>query len=126
MLALDLHGARVFGDLTQRCATRIAAERPSWVASVAETFSLHEPWVAVWLAGLGRRSQSAARRAIPRVRAMIRRLSAPDATTRAYHLTSLMRALDRFGESEPAEFEHPSDDETIAELLAKLGKRRGA
>lgn len=125
VLALDLHGARVFGDLTQRCATRIAAERPSWVASAAESFSLHESWVAVWLSGLGRRSQPAARRAIPRIRAMIRRLSAPEHYNRPYNRASLMRALDNFGESESNELDEPSDDETIAELLTKLGKHRG-
>jgi hypothetical protein len=120
VLALDLHGARVFGDAARRCATRIAAERPRWVASVAETFSWHEAWVAVWLAGLG---QPSARLAIPRIRAMIRRLSGSD--HRPHHIAPLMRALDNFGEPEPAELEAPSDDETIAELLTKLGNHRG-
>jgi hypothetical protein len=123
VLALDLHGARVFGDAAQSCAARIAAERPRWVASLAETFSLHEPWVAVWLAGLGNRSQPAARIAIPRIRAMIRRLSKTE--HRPYHIASLTRALDNFGEPGPVELEAPSDDETIAELLTKLGKHRG-
>jgi hypothetical protein len=122
VLALELHGARVFGDAARRCASRIADERPSWIASVAETFSLHEPWVALWLAGLGSRSQPAARRAIPRIRAMLRRLATSD--RRAYHIASLTRALDEFGEPEPPDLDQQGDDETIAELLTKLGKHR--
>jgi hypothetical protein len=121
VLAIDLHGEAVFGDLALRCATRIAAERPNWVASVAETFGLHEPWVALWLSELRRPE---ARRAIPRIHAMYRRLST-SGDDHVHRIQVLARALQGFGEPRQPEIEHLSDDETIAELLAKLGKHRG-
>jgi hypothetical protein len=121
VLALDLRGAAVFGDASMHCASRIAAERPNWVASLAETFSLHEPWVALWLSRL---DQPESRRAIPRIHAMVRRLSA-SGDDHVHRIQVLARALQGFGEPRQPEIEHPSDDETIAELLTKLGKHRG-
>jgi hypothetical protein len=124
VLALDLHGAAVFGDAASRCAARIAADRPNWVTCIAETFSLHEPWVALWLSGLGPDRQPQARRAIPRIHAMLRRIST-SGDNHYFRIGVLARALRAFGEPRRTELDPPSDDETIAELLSKLGKHRG-
>jgi hypothetical protein len=121
VLALDLHGARVFGDIAQRCIERVVNERPHWVASVADSFSTNEPWIAVWLAELAKRHPQA-RRAVPRVRSMIRRLTS-GTDGGAFQLGRLRHALELFEEAPTAEFEW-TDDETIAELLTKLGRHR--
>jgi hypothetical protein len=126
VLALDLHGARVFGDIAARCLDRIVDERPHWIASVADNFTAREPWIALWLAELAHR-HPAARRAAPRLRSMIRRLTS-GAEVRSVGVGRLRHALGRFDAplsdegDEPDE--EPGDDETIAELLAKLGRHR--
>lgn len=123
VLALDLHGARVFGDLARICVNRIAAERPQWVAGVAENFSSNEPWVPLWLAGLGANRQLA-RRTVTRIRSMLQRLRTTN-DNRDFRISRLKHALARFGEPFAIEFGEPTEDETIAELLTKLGRHRG-
>src|SRR5690606_28625331 len=66
LLAIDLDGHRMFGDLLERTLTRLST-RPTWVAALAENFYRCEPWVATWLAAVSRRSRAQAELAIPRM-----------------------------------------------------------
>jgi hypothetical protein len=121
VLAVNLDGQRSFGDIVERSVTRIASARPSWVACATHNFSDDEAWVPRWLAGLGRRSRAAARLAIPRITGMLARPSGPSPGQRH----GLLRALAAFGVSEHTIADAPLDDETIAELLHKIGAHRG-
>lgn len=123
-MSSDNRLSRELGELLPRSLTRLSA-KPAWVAAVAENFSAADPWVATWLGGVSRRSRAAAGLAGPRLRAMIRRL--PPGPTRA----SLRRAAIAIGGEDPEHGEQPFDpwaieDETIAELLSKMGERRRA
>jgi hypothetical protein len=122
-LAIARDSQRTFGDLVERSVTRIAATRPSWVAAVAEEFSLAEPWVARWLAGVGRSARPAARRAVPRIEAMLGRLARVTAS-HDYRAHGLRLALEHFGGpgSPPA----IAEDETIAELVDRHTELRRA
>ncbi|PRQ09921.1 hypothetical protein ENSA7_03360 [Enhygromyxa salina] len=122
-LAVDLDRHRRFGDLVERSLTRAASTHPSWVAGVAQNFSEDEPWVARWLAGQGQRSRSAARPAIPRIAGMLRRGSATGSSN-DYRSHGLRRALHSFGHPDDAAHAAPFDDESIAELIQKLGAHR--
>ncbi|WP_146662469.1 hypothetical protein [Enhygromyxa salina] len=122
-LAVSLDPRRSFGDVVERSLTRAASEHPSWVAGVAQNFSDDEPWVAGWLSGLGRRSRGATQSAIPRIAAMLRRgIGTP--FDGDYRGTGLRRALHSFGV--PADAPHAAslEDETLAELLEKIGAQR--
>ena len=100
-----------------------ASTRPEWVAAIADNFAAEEHWVALWLGGVSRRSRDAANRAKPRLRSMLGRVSPGPRES------ALRRALIALGGSDPTlqgirpdEYE----DETIAELLAKIGDRRSS
>lgn len=115
VLAMHRDGQRVFGDVVERCVTRIAAERPTWVAAVAEEFGHDEEWVARWLAGVGRRSRTQARAAIPRIAGMLARLQQTHLGA-GWRGTGMRQALRSFGEAERL---GEVEDETIDELLRK-------
>lgn len=49
LLAINVDGHRIFGDLAQRAVAH-AATRPAWVHAVAQNYRDCEPWVPQWLA----------------------------------------------------------------------------
>lgn len=124
-LAIEADGARSFGDVASRCVARIAAERPSWVAAVAEEFCFELPFVARWLSGANHgHARAAARRAIPRTAAMLERLERLP-TSRGWRAHDLRRALAGFERDwPPTPAPARLEDETIAELIEKIGEHR--
>jgi hypothetical protein len=125
ILLLAGSGERNRSEHADLALRRVAAERPSWVAGAAEAFCHDDLVVARWLTGLGPPSDAAARRAVPRMHAMLRRLDLAGASRR-YQAVGLRRALSAFGESPADAAGAPLEDETITELLTKLGERRRA
>ncbi|NVB42017.1 hypothetical protein G6O69_29595 [Pseudenhygromyxa sp. WMMC2535] len=114
-LAIALDAQPPLAAVLERSLTRVSA-RPSWVAGVADNFGVHEPWVPRWLTGVSRVSRQAAARACPRLRAMLTRRIPP------HHERNLRRdlgALERW--STQALEAAPFEDESVAELIAKIG-----
>ena len=76
-LALAPNGRRIYGDALERCLTRVAAQRPTWVTAIGEEMTRDEPWIARWLAGVGRRTRPEAEAAIPQIEACLASLDQP-------------------------------------------------
>jgi hypothetical protein len=136
-VAVSHHSTLAYAGVVQGCLERLSARLP-WLMALADEFESHEAWVAWWLATVTRDgpAQLAGERAQARVGAMLerRRLQRARADRRDHGLRLALVALEqlRSGGALGRPGGRPGgrlgaaalDDETVAELLEKIGRRR--